>query len=239
MKKMLITLLTFVTAVYQTNAQTTTNNNTSGNSESEQFFTFGPRAGLNISNFSGADDSETKAGLLAGGFLVYSFQEHFGVSVDALYSVEGAQFTERITANNTTIKIDNDYALNYLRLPVQANVFFGEFGNRLRPKITLGPSVGFLLSAKNNFKSVTTDGNGGSVTLEDKDDVKSDFKGIDFGAIVGAGLNYRLTDAVWWNLDLRYYLGATNIDDDNNNSGNNNDLKNNSFSVSLGIGFGL
>lgn len=239
MKKILITLLAFVTAAFHTSAQTTTINNSSGNGEDEQYFTFGPRAGVNISNISGTDNSESKAGLLAGVFMVYSFQEHFGISVDALYSVEGAQFTDRYTVGNATTKTDNDFALHYLRLPVQANVFFGEFGNRLRPKITLGPSIGFLLSAKNNFKRVTTDGNGGSITVEDKDNVKSRFKGTDFGAVVGAGLNYRLAGSIWWNLDLRYYLGATDIDDDDNSSGNSDDIKNNSFSVSLGIGFGL
>ncbi len=233
MKKKIITAFTFMCLCYPGLAQQRSGSTTIAPSNSEtfqQYFTIGPRVGINISNISGANNAESKIGLLAGGFFVYSFQEHFGVSADLLYSREGGKFDNTIYTANSTTKIKNDLALSYLRMPLQAAVFFGQYGNRLRPKVTLGPSIGFLLSAKNEKE--------GSNIIEQKSNDKDNVKGVDFGAVVGAGLNYRLVEAVWWNFDVRYYIGASDINDKPGVLGNDA-LKNNGLSVSLGLGFGL
>jgi outer membrane protein W len=199
-----------------------------------QYFTAGPRVGINFSNIDGVDDGESKAGLLAGGFLVYSFHEHFGAGLDVLYSMEGVKFENDIPVNGTSVKFTNTTRLDYLRIPVQAFVFFGQHGNAFRPKLSLGPCLGFLLSAENKVENEAT-------SDEETIDIKDNFKSTDFGAIVGAGFNYRLAESVWLNTDLRYYIGATELQEDEEQAEENDadPLKNNGFSFSLGVGFGL
>src|SRR3954462_14405310 len=86
----------------------------------------GIKAGANFSTISNVDNAETKTGFQAGAFYVYSIIEHFGVSADLLYSQEGAK--------NNTSKLN----LNYLQIPVLANVFFNQYGDDFRPKISFG-----------------------------------------------------------------------------------------------------
>ncbi len=241
MKKKIITSFAAVCICYAAVAQQRAGTTTvapQNNETFQQYFTIGPRVGINISNISGVDKADSKVGLLAGGFFVYSFQEHFGISADLLYSAEGAKFENTISTGNLTVKTKNDIALNYLRVPLQAAVFFGQYGNRLRPKVTLGPSIGFLLGAKNKLESVTIYPDGSNVSIDHKTDYKENIKGVDFGAVVGAGLNYRLVEAVWWNFDVRYYIGASDINNKPVVLGNDA-LKNNGLSVSLGLGIGL
>lgn len=218
--KKLLTLIFLVTTAVAVNAQE---------------LSFGPRVGLNLSTLTDVDDAKMKPGLHAGLFMVYSFQEHFGVSIDALYSAEGAKYKN--VSENGTQKITNEITqgLNYLRVPVQACLFFGDLGNPVRPKITLGPDIGFLLSAKTESETTITDGNS-TTTTETTDKSKDGLKSIDFGAIVGAGANFNLSEAVWLNVDLRYYIGASEIAE--NPVGDSN-VKNQNLHFSLGLAWGF
>jgi hypothetical protein len=241
MKKIIAICFMLAALINYSTAQTVNKNNnknTASSSGFEKFFTAGPRLGLNISNIDGVDDLKSKAGLVAGAFILYSFEEHFGVSADVLYSMEGAKFTDVTTIGDATTRTENNISLSYLRIPILANVFFCDYGSAFRPKLFLGPSPGLLMGAKNKFKSVTTQNNGEVITVEDKDDVKNDFTGGDMGIMVGGGFNYRLAEYIWWNIDLRYYIGTSDINK-NHPAGNSNDLKNNSLSATFGIGIGL
>jgi hypothetical protein len=174
-----------------------------------QRLTIGPKLGINVSTLSNAEGAESRVGLTGGGFLVYSIVKNFGVSADVLYSQQGAKSSE----GGVTL----DYKLDYLSIPILANVFFGELGDQLRPKIVLGPSLNFLLSS-------------------DPVD-KSELNSFDLSAIIGAGLNYRIGDRTWLNMDARYGIGATEID--KSPQPEDDAVKNNVFSVTLGVGFGF
>jgi hypothetical protein len=177
----------------------------------------GFKAGANFSTLKDSPGAETLTGLQAGGFLVYSFQEHFGISLDALYSGEGAKYN------------DQKLRMNYLRLPLLANIFFGSLGDKYRPKISFGPSFGFLLSAKG--KTIVGDQ---SVVMDiDKDN----FNTFDFGAIAGAGLNINIGEMKWLNLDARYGIGASDVN--KNPAEGAEKVKNSGFSVTAGLAFGL
>jgi hypothetical protein len=202
----------------------------------DQYFTVGPMLGVNFSNFKGVDNAETKAGLNAGAFFVYSFQEHFGLSAGLLYSVEGAEYTTTSVAPLFTEDDKLKTKLNYLRIPVLANVFFGQHGNIIRPKVFLGPSLGFLLGAESKTES-TVNNNSVVSTNNTTTDVKDQFSSIDFGAVLGAGLNWKLAEETWLNLDLGYYLGASDIRD--KKPSGTDAIKNEGASVKLGVGFGL
>ncbi len=153
-----------------------------------------------------------------GGKMVYSFDSRWGVSADLRYSSEGA-----------TVGADTDNKLvvraNYIRLPLQGIYFFGQLGDRVRPKVSLGPSFGFLVGGK--IKSYE----GGQKTTEAK---TSDFvESFDLGATVAGGLNFRLAPGTWLNAELAYYLGLLNV------SKTAGDAKNRNLALNVGITFPL
>jgi hypothetical protein len=200
------------------------------------YFSAGPRIGINFSNISGTDNAESKTGLLAGAFLIYSFQEHFGAGLDVLYSMEGAEYTETAITNGMVVRSAVKDRLNYLRIPVQANVFFCDYGKPFRPKVSLGPVIGFLLNAER--KSQLTIEDGAVTTLESSSrDVKDAYSATDIGAIAGAGFNLRMMEETWFNFDVRYYIGATDIRDVR--PAGSDERKNNALSISAGVAFGF
>ncbi len=171
-------------------------------------FSIGPRLGVNFSNVSNPQNAKTLTGLVAGLTSTYSINEHSGITVDLLYSGEGYK------NGGTEIK------LNYLRIPVLYNVFFGELGQSFRPKVLVGPQAGFLLSAK----SGTTD-------------VKSDMKNFAFGIGAGLGFNYQLKERMWLNADLRSFFDLLDLRDDPPSSSDKSAIRNIQFSV--GVAWGL
>lgn len=201
-----------------------------------QRISFGPKAGVNFSNLTNVDDAEAKTGFTGGVFLIYSPIEKFGVSVDLLYSMEGASYKSSTTVNSQTSTYETSTGINYIRLPIAANYFFGQYGDKFRPKILLGPSLGFLASVKQKAELTVSDNSGTTTsTIESTD--KSDFSGFDIGATIGAGFNLRLAEKTWLNTDIRYYAGFVDIretvpsgDDALNNTG---------LSVTLGVAFGI
>jgi outer membrane protein W len=201
----------------------------------ERYFTIGPKAGVLFSSLDGVDNSDGKTGFNAGAFMVYSFQEHFGASVDLMYSMEGDEYVTTEVNNGTTVRTSSKMKANYLRLPVLANVFFGEHGNMVRPKVMLGPSLGILLSAESEVETETS--SGGVTTMTSSTvDMKDNLKSTDFGAVAGAGLNIRLAEETWLNFDVNYYLGASDILDA---SGSDDAVKNRNLGINLGVGFGI
>jgi hypothetical protein len=196
----------------------------------------GVKAGVNFSNLSNAGNTEALTGFTGGVFFVHSIVEHFGVSAELLYSGEGAKNTFEQSVGNSVVRNENRLRLNYLRIPLLANVFFGQLGDQLRPKLILGPSFGFLLGAKNVSRIITTEGSSVSETEHVNTD-KDSYSGFDIGAIIGAGLNYKAGERTWLNLDARYHIGASDINEVKLQNGDA--VKNNVFSVSVGLAFGL
>ena len=105
-----------------------------------------------------------------------------------------------------------------MQIPITGVYFFGTTGNAFRPKVFLGPYVGFLLGAKN----------------QDDLDLKDSFKSLDFGGQVGLGFNYSLKNRTWLNVDAGYAAGFANIFDNTIIKG-----KNNAFSLNVGLSFPL
>lgn len=98
--------------------------------------------------------------------------------------------------------------LNYLNVPLMGKYYVTKGFS-----IEAGPQIGFLLSAKN-------DGN----------DVKNNFKTLDFG--VNFGLGYKLKNGL--NFGARYNLGIANINDI---SGSSNTFRNGVIQASIGYFF--
>lgn len=173
-----------------------------------QTLSIGPMIGANSSSISVSnanDNNKRLTGLSAGVFANYSVNEKIGINIKALFSQMGVADSDS----------DQSLRLNYVQIPLTGVYFFGQTGDKFRPKVFLGPYVGFLMSAK-----------------VDDVDVKSYYKSIDFGGQVGLGFNYSLKSRTWLNVDAGYAAGFSNIIDSNNGDG-----KNNAISVNVGLSF--
>ena len=174
-------------------------------------FSIGPTAGIGATMVSNIDNSKGKMGANAGLSVVYSAVEHFGIGLDVKYSFEGAKWE-----NNN---VGSDLDLHYLRIPLKAIYFFGNYGHKVRPKIFAGPSFGILSSAKLTTGTVETD-------------LKSSAESFDFGVLGGFGLNYRLVKNTWLNTDFTYTHGIKEVF-------NPGDASNRSVMINFGVNFGL
>lgn len=142
----------------------------------------------------------------AGLSLTYSTMEHWGYGLESKYSREGARFqnSEGITSG---------VLLEYIRVPLKAMYFFNDYGQSIRPKVTLGPSLGFLINGKDLAPTVNK---------------------FDIGANASAGINFRLATDIWLNTDLNYYQGFRKI-----NPGISTTEWNSNVGVNCGVTFGF
>ena len=182
-----------------------------------QNLSFGPTAGFGHS-WNNADigtaDKSFHAYYNIGGRLVYSFVTRWGISGDLKFSSEGQ-----------TIKSEGSKIVaraNYIRVPLQGIYFFGKFGDRVRPKISIGPSFGFLVGGK------STNGINNTETK-----TKDYWNNFDFGFTGAVGGNVRIADATWLNLDVAYYHGFTDA------AKFSGDAKNRNIGINVGVTFPL
>jgi hypothetical protein len=146
----------------------------------------------------------------AGISAIYAPGQHWGLGVDALYSMEGAKF--EYLDNETGIGYNRQATLDYIRIPVKAIYFFRGYDKDFRPKITLGPSLGILVGEVNSVNASS----------------------IDLGGKITAGFNYRVARAIWINVDASYYQGFLDVYSNNSE----NDLNGN-VRLDAGINFGF
>lgn len=185
-----------------------------------QNLSLGPTAGFGhawTSSPTYTADHQFHASYNLGAKLVYSFMSHWGVSADVKFSGEG---------QNVGTDKDNKgvWRSNYIRVPLQGIYFFGDYGQAVRPKISLGPSFGFLVGGKTKLYE---DGN---VTMETK--TSNLFESFDFGLTGAVGANFRLAEGTWLNTDIAYYHGLTNI-------AKSGDAKNRNIGINVGVTFPL
>jgi hypothetical protein len=156
----------------------------------------------NGGNFTpGFDDKELHVSYSLGMRMIASFHPNWGISSDIKFSSEGGSFGIGGASDAKMV-----YRANYLRHALQGIYFFGDRGNRVRPKISAGPSIAIFAGGKSKLK----DGD-----QENISDMKSKniFKTWDFGLTGAAGVNVRLKENVWLSAEAAYYHGLTNAND--------------------------
>jgi outer membrane protein W len=166
----------------------------------------GPRVGVNFSNVGNVDDSESLTGLVIGLTSTYSISEATGLTVDLLYSQEGYKVN------------GSEHRLNYVQIPILFDLFFGELGEKFRPKVYAGLTPGFLLNAKVNDNEVEDFYNSFNVSIAG-----------------GLGFNYKVGNRIWLNTDLRAFLGLSDIREDHTGD----KVANSNIQLSLGLAYGL
>jgi outer membrane protein W len=184
-----------------------------------QTFSIGPTGGYGhswITNSSG--DSKFNPAWNAGLSFIYSTRSNFGIGADVKYSTEGNKVVEN--------GITNTINANYVRVPLKLIYFFGASNSAVRPKISAGPSFGFLTAA-NETSNVSG--------VKVKTDISNDIKNFDFGVDAAAGLNFRLAPRTWLNTDIGYYQGLTDMTKNNNATQRNGNV---GVNVGLLVGMG-
>ena len=154
-----------------------------------QDLSYGPVAGLNISNIAGDffDDADNRYNLYFGGFAEMPIIGPWGVRSEMLYSAQGA-ITEVLTAEVI-------WKLVYMNIPIMVKYQAYKGLN-----LMTGMQLGVLLSAKTELESSVSN-------LETN--VEDEFKGAGFSWVIGA--EYQLEMGL--GLGIRYNLGLSNIDD--------------------------
>lgn len=155
--------------------------------------TIQPKVGLNIANFTDADDADARVGFVAGAELEYQASDIFSISAGALYSQQGCKGKE--AGVTLTQKLD------YINVPIMANVYVAPgFA------VKLGVQPGFKVNAEAEAKQ-------GSNTLTAGN--TSQFNSVDFS--IPVGVSYEFSNVV---LDARYNWGLTKAfkDLDNKNT---------------------
>ncbi|MBW7914412.1 MAG: PorT family protein [Taibaiella sp.] len=152
--------------------------------------------------------------------MIYSRFEHWGWGTELTASHEGYS----TAIGNQTFTYDP----TYLRMTPKAYYFFGNYGDNIRPKIYLGPSVAYKVAedryvgGPNNSDIRYTDR--GSYMIND----------WDLGVDVGAGVNIKVAPYTWLNLDADYYHGLLDVTRMNGMNNMNRSLRAN-VGVMMGI----
>jgi hypothetical protein len=197
----------------------------------QQRFSAGPRVGLNLAKFNGeGTPSSFRPGLAAGAFVMYSSLNHFGISVDVLYSQRGASFnyTDPTTPN---LSYKTNSRINYLEIPVALRYFLNRGGD-FRPNLFAGPSLGIRLNANTSLLSTN-----GVAAPANNTDISSQVRPIDLGLLAGFQLNFPgfFGERQRFLVDARYTYGLTKTLAGLSTS----NYSNSTITVTLGYGFGV
>lgn len=171
----------------------------------------GPIVGANFSKLAGNTIyNDWKTGATLGIFINYSGENRFGVNGQLLYSRMGGKSPNNASKGH----------LDYIQVPIMGTYYLNGRGNKLRPKVMLGPYIGFLVKATNESGvSINPQGTG------------QPYKGIDAGAAMGLGFNYSIGRKIWLNADLRYNLGLAQV------MNVIADVHNRSWGINVGLSF--
>lgn len=196
---------------------------------------FGFKAGLNVTSITDNPPSwdpelSYKAGIGAGFFLIYRFNNSLSLQPELLYSQRGVQTT---LLDYDVVSIDMTAEFDYVELPLLL-VYRVPLKGSFRPILYAGPVLSYLLSSELAFSASILS-------------VSVDFSSVthvnDFGGIVGTGFEWEVGDGII-TFDIRYQLGFTNVivggDFDLNGSPETiegDDIKNQGFAFLIGYVF--
>lgn len=184
------------------------------NAQAQSTFSLGPMIGFSNTGITGVDgqNAKFKPSYAAGLTATYSTTSNWALGLDVFYSMEGAAFSN----SDSETKVD----LHYLRVPLKVGYFFGSVENRFRPKITVGPSFGWLINSEVDYSN-----------QEGSSRITGSYEGWDLGVNGSLGFNYLLAEDIWLNTDLTYYRGFVDV--------MGNDNFNQNYGLKVGLAFGL
>ena len=161
-------------------------------------FSWGIKGGLNISSLTEVPSNQMKTGIYVGAFAEYQFNDFIAIQPEVVYSRQGVAY-DIVKENNVTER--NRIRANYINIPILAKVYLLD-----NLSLDLGPQIGFVLTAKDFYKSVDTN-DGRDVTNFKSQMDKNNYNVVDFSIAMGA--TYKLNENIF--VSARYGLGITNF----------------------------
>ncbi len=218
-----------------------------------QIFELGLKSGVNLSYFHGDQysiieedvqlilDPETTVRFTGGIIARLNITSIFSIQTEILYSTKGARFQEDIVVRGQELSFDGGVTLGYIEIPLimrlsttrpdRGPLFYD------RPGFTFNAYGGGIAAyrTRSTFGGELT-GDLFGVPFDEvfKNRVWYQFKDIDYGIVVGTGLEYGADDSIKYLLDIRYTLGLMDIGDDPQT---NFSLQNGNISISAGVMF--
>jgi hypothetical protein len=187
----------------------------------------GITGGLNFATFGGSSVSSatTITQFAMGVYSEISFPLlPISIQPEVLYSVKGTKlYPSAIPAyvTSATIKVTT----SYIDIPILIKYYLPS--PIIKPFIFIGPSIGFLVSAKKEEEEIGVPGMVKNIEI----DVKNETTSIDFGAVVGVGVKIPFA-IIDFTLDARYNYGFTSTD-----KINSSETYNRVIAVYIGVGF--
>jgi len=179
---------------------------------------FGHSGLTNGKYFDGMNDAQLKSkfhpSFTAGISAIYAKNPHWGFGGELLYEQLG--FTKNIVIKPTSViepwlvtPLDYDQTkdVSYIRIPLRVYYFFGQYKQKVRPKVYAGPSFGFKLAENNKLEGNDDYTKTWISSAGEKSFPNPEFNTFDLGLQVGVGANITLGKAVWLNADINYYQG--------------------------------
>jgi opacity protein-like surface antigen len=136
-----------------------------------------------------------------GGVFVEIKLGSFSIQPEILYTMKGMKFKQSILGYAAEL----EWKFNYLEIPILIKKTMNTESS-MKPTFFAGPTVSFLMSAKESFtNNVVPDLN------YSDEDVKDAFKSTDICLAVGAGIDFDAGQSGKVILDLRFTISLTDI----------------------------
>lgn len=188
----------------------------------------GAECGPSIASIRGnttiATFHEPKLAYTLGVFGQYNFKKISSLKTGVYFEEKGSK--AEVPVQNPFGVLENvsiEESFKYLSVPILVKAGFGK---RLRCFVNAGPSIGFLLSAKQTIEAF----NG---QPEQTSDVTDFIKRTEFALVGGLGLSYPLFDNFIFSFEIRDNLGLSNIS--SALSSDNSKIQSNTLNALIGI----
>ena len=165
--------------------------------------------------FLSGDLFDAKNGFQVGAYVEGEMSGLLGVRAELLYARKGAQRTDRGVDENGEYVGDVQffYSVDYLQIPLLFTLDLVSGPVYPRPRIFLGPYVGYNMSAKKTVNNQT-----GDVLFSSGDTDLVDVEDADVGLVLGAGVDFEIGGHTL-GVQVRYELGLTDVYYETKNQG--------------------
>jgi hypothetical protein len=210
---------------------------------SSQIFGIGVKGGVNFATLRGDflldvdefqldTDLKNSTGFIIGASFRTSLLPFISLQPEILYTEKGAKFEESmmipVNGGTANAAVEATIDLKYLEVPLLVRAGLPVPG--FSPFVYLGPAIAFNLSADFTMEASVM-----GFSMKESEDIKDEIKDIDYGLVVGGGLEFGLP-LLKLHVEARYTMGLTNVVDNGDMNGDI-DLKNGVFSLMVGVTF--
>lgn len=204
-----------------------------------QMFGWGITLGPNLSSASGNDFSGnsfvgTELISTFHGGLIFQFRPRrfFTIYSGMEYVMKGSNFSSNENAFSYGSN-SNQLRLNYLEVPLFVKINFDQYSD-IRPNIFAGPTLGFLISGRDNFLLPINARELSKPLL----DTESNYRSFDPGFAFGAGLDLDIGEWMIFTMGAQYVMGFRNTADSESVFVNEElEFKNRNIRLNMGLMF--